>query len=116
MKKIKVLALVLAAIMLVGTFASCAHGDRRLIGKWVEIDEYGEEGDTYTFARNGKGSVSGDGMSGDMTWSVSKGILTVTMSVCGMSETKEFRYKISGKTMTWIDVNDEDDVTTLKKK
>lgn len=116
MKKFKVLALVLAAVMLVGMFAACNGGhNRKIVGKWVEVDDDGE-GDTYTFARNGKGSVSGDGMSGDMTWSTEKDVLTMTLSICGMTETQEVRFKISGKIMTWYDIEDGSLVGTLKKK
>ena len=115
MKKIKVLALILAAVMMVGMFAACSKHDGRIAGKWVEISD-GEEGVTYTFARNGKGTYSEDGFSGDLTWATHKGVLTLTISLCGQTQTSEFRYKISGKTMTLVDVNDPNEVMILKKK
>lgn len=117
MKKIRVLALVLTAIMLVGVFAACGPGrNRKVVGKWVEIDDDGDEGEVYTFARNGKGSVQGDGMSGDMTWSTEKDVLTMSLSMCGMSETREVKFKIVGRTMIWFDIDDGTEVARLKKK
>ena len=57
-----------------------------------------------------------DEFSGDLTWSTSKGVITMTVSLCGQSQTREYRYIISGRTLTVIDVDDPDDVTILKKK
>ena len=133
MKKFKVLAIIMAALVLAGMISACSGGKSskkekestdpvdQIAGEWVEIDEDGEEGDTYVFARNGKGTVSSDGISGDITWSVENDVLTMTLSICGISETSNFNYKISGNKMTLTEIPDEDDeveevtALTLKK-
>ena len=125
MKKIKVLVFVIVIALTAVLLVSCAKKEPKketfedkVAGTWVEIDEDGEEGDEYTFARNGQGTVSGDGISGDMTWSESDGVLTLTLSICGMSETSKFNYKFSGDTLTLTEISEDDDeyVLTLKKK
>ncbi|MBR0159087.1 MAG: hypothetical protein IJM24_08405 [Clostridia bacterium] len=118
MKKCRLIAILLVAVMLVGVFAACGGGrDRRIVGKWIEVNEDGDKtGVTFSFARNGKGTYGEDEFSGDLTWSTSKGVITMTVSLCGQSQTREYRYIISGRTLTLIDVDDPDDVTILKKK
>ena len=109
MKKVKLVALVLlTAVLLVGTLSACHNRD--IVGQWVA-----EDGSTFVFARNGKGSIQGGFMSGDMTWTTEGNVVSISYSACGMSETREYKFAIDGDTMEWVNVNDSSDTMTLRR-
>ena len=114
MKKfISILSLCLVAAMLIPMLVSCDAKDK-FVGTWEELDDDGTvTGTTMTLANDGTGSISSDGMSGSISWSVEKDKLFLTVSICGMSETSELTYKFSGKTMILTDTDGE--TTTYRK-
>ena len=113
-KYIKVFALVLVAVTLVTILASCGK-ESKFIGTWYEVDEDGERtGDRLVFAGDGTGSVTEDGMNGSVTWSVDGKVLSMSVSICGMSESYICSYKFSGKTLT-LTVDSEDEVWVYEK-
>lgn len=112
---IKLFSLLLAVVLLVCALTSCGL-KRQFVGTWVEIDSNGEEsGEELVLTNNGKGSISEDGMSGSVTWSCEGDSLFLTISICGMTETEEYTYEFSGKTMTLTD-QDGDETVYRKSK
>ncbi len=103
-KSFRIAALCLTAIMVIGLFAGCGKKNK-LVGTWEAVDAGGKPtGDILTLARNGQGSIkdADSGMSGDVKWSVKGNTITMTVSICGMSETTEGTYTVSGKKLTII--------------
>ena len=72
-----------------------------------------ETGEKLVLANDGTGSMDMDGIGGSLTWSLNKGKLIMTVSVCGMSESSEYSYKFSGNKLT---LTDEDGETTVYRK
>ncbi|MBO4277908.1 MAG: hypothetical protein J5925_05890 [Clostridia bacterium] len=113
-KTLSVIALMLVALMLVPALVSCgSNGD--FVGTWEEVDENGEsKGETLTLANDGTGSVSSSGVSGSVKWDVSGDKITLTVSLCGMTETNEYTYEFSGDNLILTDA--EGGKTIYKKK
>jgi hypothetical protein len=106
------IALILAAVMLFGFMVACKQHDRRVAGTW-----YDEDGYKYVFARNGKGSMETGSVTADLKWETHKGVLIMTVSACGMTETREYKYtKTSSSTLELVNVDDEYDTISLSKK
>ena len=115
-KLLSVISLCLVLVMLTSALASCSNRSK-LVGTWQEVNEDGEfvsNGEVLVFANDGTGSVTSDGMSGSLTWSVDGDTLFVTTSLCGVSKSSELKYKLSGKTLTLTDLDGE--VTTYRKR
>ena len=75
-------------------------GDNSFIGTWDEVGSDGEPtGEQVTFSRNGNGKVTYSGISGSLGWTEENGHFFISVSICGMNETLEFEYEISGNTM-----------------
>ena len=116
MKKLIIaVALCLIAVMALTAFAGCKKSDeKKFIGTWYELDEDGNKtGTTLVLAKKGEGSITEEGMSGSVKWSVEKNKLFLTMSVCGMTQSEEFTYKFSGKKLILTD--SDGDTTTYTK-
>jgi len=100
-KAVLFIAAFMAMVMLVGTFTGCNVKEKQFIGTWHEINENGEEtGEVLVLAKGGEGSISDSGTTGSVKWSVEEDKIFITMSMCGMTETKECTYEISGNKMT----------------
>jgi len=102
-KSIRIIALVLAALMLSGLFGACKHSSA-LAGTWYEIDGNDEKtGSKMVLARNGEGYL--DSESSNFTWETSGNKLKITISVCGETQTYEYKYKLSffGNKLTMTD-------------
>ena len=116
MKKLAVIfVFLLILVTLAGTLSACS-GKKQLVGAWELVDEEGDEEAELVLADNGTGTMKEDGMSANVTWSVSGNKLTLTISVCGESETTVYKYSVHGKTLKLISVDDPDDVVVWKKK
>ena len=115
MKKIIVIiALCLVAATVLAVFAGCKKDEKKFIGTWYELDEEGNKtGTKLVLAKKGEGSITEDGMSGSVKWSVEKNKLFLTISICGMSDSGEFTYKFSGNKMILTDKDGS--VTTYTK-
>lgn len=115
MKKfIGIVSLCLVAVMLVSVLASCGV-EKKFTGTWEKLDSDGEPtGEVLTLANDGTGSISEDGISGSVNWSVEKDTLFLSISMCGVSSTTEFSYKFSGNTMTLS--NEEEGESVYRKK
>ena len=99
--------LVLVSAMVFGLFFGCGGNRSKFVGTWLEVDEYGDPtGEKLVLAKNGEGSVTESGLTGSVKWSVDGGRVFFTVSICGMTETKECRYEFSGKKMILTTVED----------
>ena len=107
-RTIRIFSICLIIVMLTSMLSAC-DASKKFVGTWEEV----ESGATLVLANDGTGSVSEDGMSGSVTWSVEKDKIFLTVSVCGMTETTECTYEFSGDTMTLTDA--EGEVTVYKK-
>ena len=118
MKKfLSIISLVLVFVMLTSVLSSCNNNRKKFVGTWQEIDEDGEfvsDGEVLVFANDGTGSVTSDGISGSMSWSVDGDKLFMTLSMCGISQSQEFHYKFSGKTMILTDLDGETSIYRKK--
>lgn len=115
-KLLSVISLCLVLVMLTSALASCSNRSK-LVGTWQEAYEDGEfvsNGEVLVFANDGTGSVSSDGLSGSLTWSVDGDTLFMTVSVCGTTTIEECKYKISGNILTLTFSDGE--VTTYRKR
>ena len=113
MKKMRILAVLLvSALFLAGLLSACSN-EKKLVGTWVAEDD---DSSSITFASDGSGTVRESGLNGDITWSAEGNKLTITISMCGSSETSEYRYSVNGKTLTLTGIDDPDDVTVFKKQ
>lgn len=85
----------------------CACGGDSIVGTW----EAEEDGVTmsYTFEKGGKGSVSAEGISLDMEWSVSGDKLTIEF----MGEKEEQPFKLDGDKLI---VGEGDEQVTFTRK
>lgn len=93
----KVLALVIALILVVAVFAGCSKGGSdAIVGKWAwEYEGLGEVM-SFTFNADGTGSMDAFGESESFTYTVDGN--NVSMTVDGDTETCPF--SINGNTMT----------------
>ena len=113
---IAIAAVGLLAIILIVSLFTC-NNQRQFVGTWQEIDSDGNfisDGETLVFANDGTGSVKSGGMSGSLTWSVEKDKLFVTVSLCGVADSKVFSYEFSGDKMTLIEADGEKTVYRSK--
>ena len=103
-----VVSILLIAVLLVGCSAKS-----KLIGSW----EMEEEGMTvvYTFEKGGKGEAEVSGIAVDFEWEVKGNKLTLKMDAMGQESEEEFEFKVSGKTLTLIDGDDEIELKKVKK-
>lgn len=101
MKRItSIISLCLITIMLLSLLSGCS-ASKKFVGTWQELDAEGNPGSTtLVLANDGTGSITEDGLSGSVNWSVDDDKLFVTISMCGMTVTEEYTYEFSGKTMT----------------
>lgn len=114
-----IVALCLVMIFAMTSFAGCSFSQEKdFIGTWYEINEAGEKignsGMTLVFAKYGEGSVTENGISGSIKWSIEKGNLFITASVCGMARAEEYTYEFSsfGKKLTLIDTKGAERIFT----
>lgn len=106
MKTLKrTLSLLLIFVLLAAALSACSSS-KKLVGTWNSEST----GTTLVLANDGTGSITEDGMSGSVRWSVEKDSLFLTISICGMTETSEFTYKLSGSTLTLIDSDGEAEI------
>lgn len=115
MKKIiTAISLCLVSVMLLSLLASCGV-EKKLAGTWVELDEDGNETDTIlVLASDGTGSVTEDGMSGSVTWTIDGDKIFITVSMCGMSDSSECTFKVSGDTLTLTDAEGDSEIYRKK--
>ena len=115
-KKLSVISLCVVVVMLVSLLSACGNSNKKFIGTWEEINSDGEllsDGTTLVLANDGTGSITSDGISGSVTWSVEKDKVFISISLCGMTEATECTYEFSGNTMTLVD---EDGGETIYRK
>lgn len=107
-KTMRIVALCLAVVMMLALFAGCSGEEKKFIGTWYELDEEGNKIESkLVFAKGGEGTVSEEGISGSLKWSVSGDKLTLTVSLCGMEETKECTYEFSGDKLIITDADNK---------
>ena len=112
-KLIATISLCLVSVVLLSLLASC--GGSPLVGTWVEINSQGNEtGTEIVLANDGTGSVTEDGLSGSLQWSVKGNQLFLTVSMCGVSDTTEFTYTLDGDKLTMVDT--EGETTVYRRK
>ena len=105
-KTMRIVALCLLAVMVLGLFAGCSSAEKQFIGTWYELDEEGNKTESkIVFAKGGEGTVGSDGISGSLKWSVSGDKLTLTVSICGMEETTECTYEFSSDKLIMTDAD-----------
>ena len=115
MKKIiTTVSLCLVFVMLLSLLASCGS-KKTLVGTWAELDSDGKEtGVILVLANDGTGSISQDGMSGSISWSINGNKIFLTVSMCGVTETSECTYELSGNTLTLTSAEGEKEVYRKK--
>ena len=112
MKKVwKLLALLLAAILMLTALTACAGPEKKLLGKWMDSSnmsgyEFQEEGIVELTYANftvpvvtipGPGSVKG-------TYSIGEdNTLTINYSIYSKSITKSYTYSIEDSTLTMVE-------------
>ena len=113
-KMITMISVCLVAALLLSLLSSCGV-KKKFVGSWELLNSDGEpEGTVLVLADDGTGSITQEGMSGSVTWSIEDDTLFLTISICGMSETQECTYKFSGDQM--ILTNADGDETVYRKK
>ena len=98
-----VVSILLIAVLLVGCSAKS-----KLVGKW-EMEESGITM-TFTFEKDGKGSMEAFGQSEDFEWEVKGKKLVIDYD----GEKEESEFKIKGDTLTIIDGDDELELKKVK--
>ena len=110
----RIIALCLLAVMMLALFVGCSSEEKQFIGTWYLLDEEGNKtSSTLVLAKDGEGTISEEGISGSVKWSLNNGKLSLTVSICGMSETEEYSYEFSGDKLILTD--SEGKVTTHSK-
>ena len=105
-KLITTISLCLVSVVLLSLLASC--GGNPLVGTWVEINPQGNEtGSELVLANDGTGSVTDEGLSGSVKWSVNGNRIFLTVSMCGVSDTTECTYTLDGDKLTLVDTEGE---------
>ncbi len=97
-KAIRVITLCLVIVMLTSLLAAC-KSDSKFVGTWEQTDA----DCTMVMASDGSGSITEEGISGSLKWKQDGGKLFLTVSLCGMTETEEYTYELSGDTLTLTD-------------
>ena len=104
----RIITLVLIVSLLAAMFVGCS-AKKKLVGTWEPEDDEG----TLTLANDGTGTIKAEGMTGTLTWSVKGDTLSMTITICGMTDSSEMKYKVSRNTLT---LTDEDGEKTVYHK
>ena len=100
-----------AAIVTIVLLLVLGGNKDKIIGKWETA-----EGNSFTFEKDNKGTVSSGGFSLPITWSRKGDELTVTMSAFGESEEMVFTIvKLNDKTLVLADEYGDEETFTKKK-
>ena len=101
-----------AAIVTIVLLLVLGGNKDKIIGKWETA-----EGNSFTFEKDNKGTVSSGGFSLPITWSRKGDELTVTMSAFGESEEMVFTIvKLNDKTLVLADEYGDEETFTKKSK
>ena len=113
-KRLYVIWICLVVAIAFTAFAGCSNGGHngKFVGTWYEVDSEGHKKNSkLVLTKNGEGSFTQDGLSGNVNWHIEKNKLFLSVSMCGMTETDECSYEFSGNKL--ILTESDGDVSTF---
>ncbi|MBQ7639332.1 MAG: hypothetical protein IJS90_10570 [Clostridia bacterium] len=102
----KVISVFLVVFCVAALLSSCAKPEKKIIGTWTgSASLLGLEADySFTFNEDGTGKMTTALEIGvEMTYTITDEKLSVTTSILGLDNTKEYGYSFDKDTLTLID-------------